>query len=225
MRTEVQGWAIVHQSRTLWRGSFDGVFLAERDGEWLAGRQFTTQTRHDGFGDNGEWWHATYYAAPSHHEAYRALGALREYIRLSKNAACCWNVRFDQEAGEAVDRHWAKRVPLRDVADMSMEWVHPGLTGDLRSGTSLLPAEEAKYYLLDQMRRSFAVSEAFRTPRECRAGSKLAEAYQVAIGAAGPVHLSVRRDRFSLSHDGAYKESDKRWIRAARLPSPDRNGF
>lgn len=157
MRTTAQGWTFVHQKRSWWRGKYDGVFLGERDGAWVAGRMIVGKSMHDGFGENGEWWYATYYDLPTEHEAYRALSAVRECIRLAKEAADCWDHIFDQRAGEAVDRHWANRVPLEDVADMSAHWVHPGLTGDIREGTYLLPAVEAKYDLLRLLRKAYSV--------------------------------------------------------------------
>ncbi|TLS44945.1 hypothetical protein FE633_17540 [Streptomyces montanus] len=223
MRTEAQGWTIVHQKRTQWLGEFDGVFLGERDGNWLAGRMFRGQSMHDGFDENGEWWYANQYAWKAEHEASRALHAVREYVRLSKEAAQCWDGIFEQRAGEAVDRHWANRVPLVGVADMSSLWVRPGLTGDIRSGTYMLPAVEAKYDLLKLMRAAYSVHEAFRDSEQCKTGSALHKTYEAAIGAAGPVRLSVAGDRFDLRYEGRYNDSDERWGRTwTRNPHPGR---
>ncbi|NIY68103.1 hypothetical protein [Streptomyces malaysiensis] len=219
MNTKVQGWTIVHQRRSEWRGVFDGAFLGERDGAWLAGRMFQGKSMRDGFGENGEWWYATYYDSQFEHEANRALRAVREYIRLAKEAADCWDSIFDQRAGEAVDRHWAHRVSLEGVHDMSAAWVHPGLTGDIRGGTILLPAVEAKYELLKYMRGSYAVREEFREVPQIRPGSALAQAYDAAIAAAGPVRLSVAGDHFSLSYDGSYS-LDPRSPGIPRNPHP-----
>ncbi|WP_328689886.1 hypothetical protein OHA74_12330 [Streptomyces phaeochromogenes] len=222
MRTEVQGWKLVQARRSEWRGKYDGVFLGERDGAWVAGRMFTGTSMRDGFGENGEWWYATYYDLTTEHEAYRALRAVREYIRLAKEAADCWDYIFDQRAGEAVDQHWASRVPLEGVADMSSHWVHPGQTGDIREGTYMLPAAEAKYDLLKLMRKAYTVHEAFRDPTQCKTGSQLHTAYQTAIEAAGPVRLSVAGDGFDLSYHGRYNDTDERWLRIPRNPHPDR---
>ncbi|WP_434598171.1 hypothetical protein [Streptomyces sp. A5-4] len=224
MRTEVQGWKLVQARRSKWRGKYDGVLLGERDGEWVAGRMFTGTSMRDGFGENGEWWYATYYDLTTEHEAYRALRAVREYIRLSKDAADCWDGLFDQRAGEAIDRHWAQRVPLDEVHDMSALWVRPGLpgVGDIRSGSYMLPAVEAKYDLLQLMRRSYRVGEAFRDSKQCKTGSALHKAYEAAISAAGPVRLTVDGDHFSLSYDGSYNDGDEHWIRTRRKPHPDR---
>ncbi|MEU1552212.1 hypothetical protein ABZ517_05745 [Streptomyces scabiei] len=222
MRTEAQGWRLVAQKRSEWRGVYDGVFLGERDGEWMAGRMYQGKSMRDGFGEDGEWWYANYYDSPFEHEANRAKRAVREYIRLAKEAAQCWDGIFDQRAGEAVDRHWAKRVPLDGVHDMSAEWVHPSLTGDTRGGHYMLPAVEAKYELLRYMRSSRAVSEAFREVAQIRPGSELHKAYEAAIETAGAVRLSVAGDRFSLSYDGTYNDADEHWGRTwHRNPHPD----
>ncbi|WP_146050992.1 hypothetical protein [Streptomyces noursei] len=202
---------------------FDGVFLGERDGEWIAGRQFPTQSRYaDGFSDNGDWRYATYYDSPSQQEAYRAWRALREYVSLSKNAANCWDPLFIHAAGQAIDRYWAHRVPLNGVADMSAAWVVPGLTGDANGSTDLLPAAEAKYWLLQYLRGSCEVGDSFRRPQLRKIGSALHKAYQAVIEAAGPLNVSVSDDRFSLSFDGSYNYRDDRWRRVARNPHPDR---
>lgn len=202
MRTEVQGFAIVHQRRRRTGGRFDGAFLAERQGEWLAGRQFTTQSEHDGFTDNGAWQYADRYASPLQHEAYRAHRALQEYVRVAK-AADCWEASFEHEAGEAIDRYWAQRVPLTSVADMALSWSCPGPTGEVVGGTALLPARKAKYELLNHMRHSRAVSEAFSAHAERHVRSKLREVYQAALQADGPVRLAMGDERFALSYGGA----------------------
>ncbi|GHB91634.1 hypothetical protein GCM10010306_103550 [Streptomyces umbrinus] len=221
MRPTAQGWTLVHQKRAEWRGTYDGVFLGEHDGEWIAGLMHQGKSMHDGFGEDGEWRYANCYDSPSEHEANRALRAVREYIRLSKLAADCWNGIFDQRAGEAVDRHWANRVPL---GDMSASWVHPGQTGDVRGSHYMLPAAESKYELLQYMRHSHTVSEAFRDVPQIRPGSELAKAYDAAIGAVGPVRLSVAGDHFSLSYSGNYNDADEHWGRSwHRKPHPDRN--
>lgn len=227
MRTTAQGWTLVAQKRTEWRGTFDGVFLGERDGEWMAGRMFQGKSMKDGFGENGEWWYANYYDSEFEHEANRALRAMREYIRLSKEAAQCWNGSiFDQRAGEAIDRHWAKRVPLDGVHDMAAAWVHPSLTGDVRGSHYMLPAAEAKYALLQYMRRSYAVSQAFRDVPQIRPGSELGQAYDAAISSAGELRLSVAGDRFSLSYHGNYNDADQNWGPVwTRNPHPDRKDF
>ncbi|MEU0214048.1 hypothetical protein ABZ281_02625 [Streptomyces sp. NPDC006265] len=222
MTTKIQGWTIVHQKRTEWRGVYDGVFLGECDGRWIAGRMYQGKSMTDGFGEGGEWWYSNRYESDFEHEANRALRALREYIRLSKLAADCWDGIFDQRAGEAIDRHWANRVPLDGVHDMSAAWVHPDLTGDVRGSHHMLPAAEAKYELLQYMRRSHAVSEAFREVAQIRHGSELHKAYETAIEAAGAVRLSVAGDRFSLSYDGTYNDGDEHWGRTwHRKPHPD----
>ncbi|MEV1083457.1 hypothetical protein AB0I98_35455 [Streptomyces sp. NPDC050211] len=223
MRAEAQGWTIVHSKRTEWRGEFGGVFLGEHDGEWVAGRMYVGKSMTDGFGPGGEWWYATYYDLPTEHECYRARRAVREYVRLAKETAQCWDGIFEQRAGEAIDRHWARRAPLDNVADMSAGWVHPGLTGDIHGHTFLLPAVDAKYELLQYMRRSYAVSEAFRQPENGKTGSDLHQAFQAAVEAVGPVNLSVAGDRFSLSYQGRYNDADERWRRIPRNPHPDRS--
>ncbi|MFK0154097.1 hypothetical protein ACIQVK_18750 [Streptomyces sp. NPDC090493] len=222
-RNTVQGWTVVHSTRTEWRGTFDGVFLGERDGEWIAGRMFQGTSMRDGFGENDEWWYANYYDSQFEHEANRAMRAMREYIRLAKEAAECWDGIFDQRAGEAIDRHWATRVPLDGVHDMSAAWVHPSLTGDVRGSHHMLPAPEAKYELLRYMRRSYAVSEAFREVPQIRPGSELGQAYEAAIGAAGALRVSVAGDHFSLSYSGSYNDADRNWhTKWVRNPHPDR---
>ncbi|MGW0881276.1 hypothetical protein [Streptomyces sp. NPDC002671] len=221
----VQGWTLVHSKRSQWRDKFQGVFLGERDGSWVAGRQLPGKSMRDGFGPKGEWWCVSYYDSPSEHEAHRAHRALSEYIRLAKEAADCWNGIFDQRAGEAIDRHWAKRVPLDGVHDMSADWVHPGLTGDVRGYTYMLPAVEAKYELLQYMRRSYAVSEAFREEEQWKVDSELHQAYASVISTAGPVHARVAGDRFSLVYDGNYNAEEERWRSSwTRNPHPDRKG-
>lgn len=184
---------------------------------------FVGKSMHDGFSESGEWWYATYYDLPTEHEASRAHDALNEYIRLAKLAGDCWNGIFDQRAGEAIDRYWARRVPLDDVADLSSMWVRPSPTGDVLNGTYMLPAADAKYDLLKLMRNAYAVHEAFRDSAQCKTGSKLHKAYEAAIQAAGPVKLSVDGDQFSLSYHGSYNDSDERWRRIRRTPHPDRN--
>ena len=223
MTTEVQGWTIVQARRSEWRGEYDGVFLGERDGAWIAGRMFIGKSMRDGFGENGEWWYANYYDSEFEYEAYRAHRAVAEYIRLAKEAADCWDGIFDQRAGEAVDRYWSKRLPLDGVHDMSADWVHPSLTGDVLGGTVMLPAVEAKYELLRYMRSSYVVREAFRQAKQCKTGSALHTGYQVAIAAVGPVKLTVEGDRFSLSYHGTYNDADV-WNRTRRNPHPDRKG-
>ncbi|MGW3199124.1 hypothetical protein ACWDBD_32070 [Streptomyces sp. NPDC001118] len=219
----VQGWTLVHARRSQWRDKFQGVFLGERYGSWVAGRQLPGETMRDGFGPKGEWSYASYYDSPSEHEVHRAHQALTEYIRLAKEAAECWDGIFDQGAGEAIDRHWARRVPLDGVADMSAGWVHPGLTGDVQSHTYMLPAVEAKYELLKYVRNSYAVREVFRTGTERGPGSELHKAYEAAIEAAGPVRFSVAGDHFSLSYDGTYNDDDEHWRGTwTRNPHPDR---
>ncbi|MET9089426.1 hypothetical protein ABZX77_47510 [Streptomyces sp. NPDC004237] len=221
----VQGWRLVQTRRSEWRGVFDGVFLGERDGAWVAGRMLRGKSMRDGFGENGQWWYATYYDSEFDHEAYRALCALREYIRLSKRAADCWNGLFDQRAGESIDRYWSRRVPLDGVADMSALRVRPGHLGggDIRSSSHMLPAAEAKYELLKLMRGAPALIELFRDPEQCRAGSDLHAVYDAAINAAGTVNLAVAGNRFSLSYDGTYNDADENWRHAwTRSPHPDR---
>ncbi|WP_030570060.1 hypothetical protein [Streptomyces aureocirculatus] len=164
-RATVQGGRSSRPRRSEWRGEFDGVFLGERDGEWIAGRMFVGKSMHDGFGESGEWRYATCYDLPREHEVYRAHDALNEYIRLAKLAGDCWNCIFDQRAGEVIDRYWARRVPLDDVADMPALRVRPGLLGEggIRSGSYMLPAVEAKYDLLKLMRGALSVREMFAT--------------------------------------------------------------
>lgn len=223
MRTEVQGWGIVHQKRTLWRGDFDGVFLGERDGNWIAGRMWAGKTMDDGFGENDEWWYASYYDSDNEHEVQRAHRALARYIGMAEDAGNCWDHMFDQRAGEAIDRHWAKRVPLDGVADMQADWVHPDLPGDVRGGTYLLPAAEAKYELLGLMRRSAAVRQTFRDTATIRPDSELALAYDAVLGAAGRVGVRVAGDRFRLSFEGRYNDGDERWrTKWPRNPHPSR---
>lgn len=223
MTTEIQGWTIVQSRRSQWHGEYDGVFLGERDGAWIAGRMFIGKSMRDGFSESGEWWYATRYDWEFEHEAYRAHRAVAEYIRLAKEAADCWDGIFDQRAGEAVDRYWSKRLPPDGVHDMSADWAHPSLTGDVLDGTVMLPAGEAKYELLRYMRRSYAVSEAFRQAKQCKTGSALRTAYQAAIEAVGPVQLTVEGDHFSLSYGGTYNDADD-WTRTRRNPHPDRKG-
>lgn len=226
MRTEAQGWTIVHQKRSLWRDQFDGVFLGERDGAWIAGRMLPGKSMDDGFSEDGEWWHASYFDSPYEHESSLARSALKRYIGMAEDAGNCWDGMFNQRAGEAIDRHWAKRVRLDGVADMTAEWMHPGLTGDVREGFYLLPAAEAKYELLGLMRRSAAVSQAFRDMARIRPGSELALAYDAVLNAAGRVGVRVAGDRFSLSFEGRYNDADERWRTTwTRNPHPSRRAF
>jgi hypothetical protein len=208
-RTTAQGWTLVQVRRREWRGEFDGVFLGEQDGKWMAGRQYLGKSMRDGFGPDGEWWYATYFDYEHEHEAYRARRALAEYIRLS----------------EAIDRHWANRVSLDGVYDMSTDWVFPGLTGDVAGMTYMLPASEAKYELLQYMRRSYSVQEAFREADQGRTSPELPDAFDAAISAVGPLAVTVGGARYRLSYEGRYNDTDERWRREwRRNPHPDRKG-
>ncbi|MEV5264763.1 hypothetical protein [Streptomyces werraensis] len=223
MRTEVQGWTIVHHKRVLWRGAYDGVFLGERDGNWIAGRMWAGKSMDDGFSEDGEWWYASYYDSPHEHEAGKAMSALDRYIRLAEDAGNCWDGMFNQRAGEAIDRHWARRVPLDQVADMSAAWVHSDLCGEVRHVFYLMPAVEAKNELLGLMRRSARVRDVFRDNSRIEPGSELASAYDVVLGATGQVGVQINGDRFSLSFGGRYNNDDERWrTKWTRNPHPSR---
>ncbi|PNE43376.1 hypothetical protein [Streptomyces noursei] len=203
MRTEAQGWKIVHQRRRPWpgQGIYDGVFLGERDGRWNAGCMFRGNSMDDGF-KNDQYLRGNIPEWDFQHEAYRARCALNDYIQWAKEAADCWDRLFEQEASRAVDRHWAERVPLDGVADMSVTWGRSSLNGDVRTETFMMPAVQAKYELLRCMRRSYTVNKAFCQPQQHKVGSELGLAYTTAITAAGPVAVAVGSDRFTLSYDG-----------------------
>lgn len=88
---------------------------------------------------------------------------------------------------------------------MSALRMRPGLpgVGDIRSGSYMLLAVEAKYDLLRLLREAPAVSEAFRNSEQCKAGSALHQSYEAGISTAGPVKFSVAGDHFSLTFDGS----------------------
>lgn len=220
----VQGWMIVHSKRAKWREEYDGVFLGERDGMWISGRMFLGKSMRDGFTESGEWRGATQFTDPAMHEAYRAHLALQDYIRQAEDAGDCWDGMFNQQAQAAIDRHWAGQVPLTGVHDMSAGWVHPGLGGDVRGHTCMLPAVDAKYELLAYMRRSYVVNDAFREFVLRGDRSRLKEAYETAIQAAGLVKFSVAGDHFSLSFDGSCNDNDSLWRTTRRNPHPNRKG-
>ncbi|MGW0920682.1 hypothetical protein ACWD3J_16900 [Streptomyces sp. NPDC002755] len=104
-----QGWMIVQSKRAKWREEYDGVFLGERDGMWIAGRMFLGKSMRDGFTESGEWRGATQFTDPAMHEAYRAHLAVQDYIRQAEDAGDCWDGMFNQQAQAAIDRHWAGR--------------------------------------------------------------------------------------------------------------------
>lgn len=54
-----------------------------------------------------------------------------------------------------------------------------------------LPTVEAKYELLQYMRRSYAVNNAFREAKQCKTGSELHTAYEVAISSSGALRVMM----------------------------------
>ncbi|MGW1784916.1 hypothetical protein ACWCQQ_38300 [Streptomyces sp. NPDC002143] len=199
---------------------YDGVFLGERDGIWIAGRMFLGKSMRDGFTESGEWRGATQFTDPAMHEAYRAHLALQDCIRQAEDAGDCWDGMFNQQAQAAIDRHWG-RAGTADRCPRHVSRVGASRSGgDVRGHTCMLPAVDAKYELLAYMRRSYVVNDAFRefVLRDDR--SRLKEAYETAIQAAGPVKFSVAGDHFSLSFDGSCNDNDSLWRTTRRNPHP-----
>ncbi|MFJ4003933.1 hypothetical protein ACIPWL_10795 [Streptomyces sp. NPDC090023] len=190
-----QGWTVVHQARSKWRNSFEGVWLGveESSGHWMVGRQHDGQSMDDGFDADGNWDRSRHFREGNEYLNMRR--ALAAYDEEAQSAGAVWTGIWDQRAHEAVARHLAHRVPFPEPVKLSAGWVGRGTGHAPMGSTVLLDGPEAKYelirYLQSQTRFDEVVTEAGSVSEQ--------EAYQTIITATGPVLVVCRGAHFFLS--------------------------
>ncbi|MEW1922202.1 hypothetical protein [Streptomyces sp. NPDC088360] len=149
----IEGWTIVHQARQKhYDDMFYGQFLATReDGRWMVGRMFAGESMDDGF-RAGEWAFSQRFAGPRSTD--NADVALEAYVGMS-HVTYVWDRVFEQRVGEAIDQFWAgPEVPNLPKIAAGWQESDAGHRNPARGHTIPLPFHEAKYQLLQYLRRT-----------------------------------------------------------------------
>ncbi|MFF1693069.1 hypothetical protein ACFVXC_05505 [Streptomyces sp. NPDC058257] len=199
-----EGWTLVHQARQKhYDDRYYGQFLGTRKTgtltpdatEWIVGRLFDGKSPDDGFRD-GEWAYSKrFQSTQSTDNADRALKA---YVEMSYDTFV-WDRVFEQRVGEAIDRHLAgPEVP--GAPKLSAGWYRsdPGPSVPIGSHTIHLPFHEAKYELLQHLRRTELGAMAHLTR-----GVTLDrhEAVELASQAKGPIRFEYGYNTYWLVAD------------------------
>ncbi|WP_030894327.1 hypothetical protein [Streptomyces sp. NRRL F-5053] len=195
----IEGWAIVHQARQKhYNDRYYGQFLGTREGgKWIVGRQYPGASMDDGF-RGGEWDYSERFE--TNRSTDNMDRALKAYVQMSERTFV-WDRVFEQRVGEAIDRHLAG-LEVLGAPKLSAGWhrSHPGLSAPIGSHTAHLPFHEAKYKLLQYLRRTELGAMAHLTR-----GVTLDrhQAVELVIQATGPMRFDYGYNTYWLVGEGS----------------------
>ncbi|MFV0135562.1 hypothetical protein ACLGIH_20460 [Streptomyces sp. HMX87] len=198
-----EGWTIVHLARQKhYDDRYYGQFLGAREHapsgstEWIVGRLYPGKSLDDGF-VHGEWAYSKRFA--ERRATDNADAALKAYIEMS-HATFVWSRVFEQETGQAIDRHLAG-PEVAGAPKLSAGWQRsdPGPSVPHGSHTIYLPFHEAKYYLLHFLRDTQLSAMAHLTQ-----GVTLDrhQAVDLVVNAIGPVRFDYGYNTYWLAAEG-----------------------
>lgn len=195
-----EGWTIVHKARKKhYDNRFYGQFLGTRedDGRWIVGRMWSGDSMDDGFHDGGWDWSKRFAGNPS---TDNADAALKSYVEMSYDTFV-WDRVFEQRTGEAIDRHLAG-AEVVGAPKLSAGWFRtdPGHLNRYGSHTIFLPFHEAKYELLQHLRRTELNAMAHLTKGITvdRHG-----AVELVTAATGPIRFEYGYNTYWLAAEGS----------------------
>ncbi|MFD4949178.1 hypothetical protein ACFWNT_43505 [Streptomyces sp. NPDC058409] len=199
----VEGWTIVHSTRQRHHDDrFYGQFLGSRkhdvtgNTEWIVGRMYPGVSKDDEF-IFGEWDYSKHFAGPRSTD--NADNALKAYVEMSHDTFV-WDRIFDQRVGETIDRHLAgPEVP--GASKLAAGWMETEVAGHLipaAGGTILLPFHEARYELLQYLRRTELSAKAHLT-RGITVDRH--SAVELVVQAAGPIRFEYGYNTYWLAAD------------------------